>query len=104
MNRKQKICLSAGMAAFLLLGLFPPWMVATPMGSYLGTGYAFLLRPPVLEGDGEIPRLQRQGYWQCRVDAAQLSIQWAIVAVATAGLMLTFHGRKPTKPSSPAPD
>jgi hypothetical protein len=33
MNRKQKICLLAGITAIVVMGLFPPWLLEIKMGS-----------------------------------------------------------------------
>ena len=86
MNRKQRKCLWIGIAVFVLMGLFPPCY-----GPGRGeSAYTFLFLP-LIEGDT---------YW--RIDMHRLCVQWAIVAVLTGRLLLTFHEKKKTRlPAEP---
>lgn len=82
MNKKQKICLWIGIAVFVAMGLFPPWMVTGGAQGCLPMGYSFILNPPAK---------------LCRIDASHLCIQWAMVAVVTSGLIFTFGDKKDKK-------
>jgi hypothetical protein len=87
MNTKQKICLWLGIAVIVLMGLFPPWMAATPNGrNYVAGGYGFILFPPNQFGES---------LWLARIDFAKLVAQWAMAAVVATGLIVTFAGKKP---------
>ena len=87
MNWKQKICLWVGIVAFVLMGIFPPWVAAPPGGgNYVAGGYAFILFPRNQFGES---------HWLARIDLGQLAAQWAMVAVVTAGLIVTFKDKKP---------
>lgn len=86
MNGKQKLCLWIGIAVIVLMGLFPPWMAARPGGGdYVAGGYAFILFPRDQYGEP---------LWLARIDFAQLAAQWAMVAVVTGGLIVTFADKK----------
>jgi hypothetical protein len=95
MNAKQKTTLWVGIIAFLLIGLFPPWLYQlsyweAPRKQH--AGYAPLLAPP------PAPR----GAWSVKIDTERLYIQWAIVVVATGGLLTICSHRK--KDSAGMPD
>ena len=85
MNRNQRICLWVGIAVFVLIGLFPP---------HYG-------RRVPRSGDNSsvlVTWAMAHGYWflvswseKKAIDTERLCIQWAIVAVVTGGLILTFH-------------
>jgi len=86
MNLGQKICLWIGIVLIVLMGIFPPWVAATPGGgNYIGSGYSFILNPP---------NLQSEELWRCRIDFPQLMAQWSMVAVITGGLIITFKNKK----------
>lgn len=71
MNRKQMVVLWAGIAAFVLIGLFPP-MTGTTRGSLRGEWW----------GD-------------CgRVDVNRMLRYWAIVTVVAGGLIYTLRGEE----------
>lgn len=77
MNKKQKIVLWVGIAAFVLMGLYPPWMISkAPMRS---EGYSFVLAPPVGTIDETF----------CQINMPRLYIQWMIVVVI-GGLVISF--------------
>ncbi len=75
MNRKQKIALWIGIIVIILLGLFPPFV--EPVGMYgRGRYYKFIL------------------FSDDNIDIIKLCVQWAIVAVITGGLIITFKDKK----------
>ena len=86
MNRKQKVALWAGIAVFVLMGLFPPWgrVKHSISPEIISCGYCFVGTPPAA---GEFDK----GY---RVDSQRLLIQWAMVAAVTGGAIVTLKGRK----------
>lgn len=75
-NHRQQICLWMGIAIFVLIGLFPPWLCVSKGGRLRSAGNAFILS---------------SGY----VNVSRLCFQWAVVAVITTGLILTFRDKKP---------
>lgn len=78
MNKKQKIILWIGIAFFVLLGLFPP-SKSTPWARQETTQ-----RPITL--------------YHHSIDGSKLFAYWAMVAVVTSGLIVTFKDKKDTKP------
>ena len=84
--RRMKISLSklitlVGATAFILCGLFPPWLSLTYQGHICATSYDFILTPPVQTSKLDFPRL---------------SVEWLCIAVATGTvlLMMTNGGKK----------
>lgn len=90
MNTKQKIALWLGIVAFVLMGLFPPWNYP---GSVLGVkiqidkGYKAIFAPPT--GKGEEGKM-----FGASIDINRLCVQWAMIAVITGGLLITFSGKQ----------
>jgi hypothetical protein len=84
MNRKQMICLWIGIAVFVLMGIFPPWIVHSGIVQRID-GYHLILRPP--ESD--------EWYWYPLLNTSYLYIQWTIVAVITVGLCYTLRDKNP---------
>jgi len=74
----QKVVLWAGILLLVAAGLFPPWRSGAP-GGRRGLGYAFLLDPPAADAE---------------IDLLRLLVPCALLAVVTAGLMVTLKGRK----------
>ncbi len=95
LNRWQKVCLWAGIIVFLLMGLFPPWYHTRE--TWTTYRYSFLFAAPSggygLDGQWR-ERFDRNRCFQ--LDARRLYAQWAMVAVVTGGLILTFHRQKRT--------
>ena len=83
MNRKQLFVLSVGIVALVLTGLFAPW-IPEP-GTFIGWTYSFITVPP--EGSPGI-------------DVIMLSIQWALLALITGGLIAALTGKKRTPPAT----
>ena len=82
LNRKQRICLWVGIAAFVLIGILPPWACA-PKSSPPG-GHAFILSEQGLS----------YARW-CEIDLYRLCFEWAMVAVIAGGLIVRFREKKP---------
>ena len=78
MNKKQKIVFLVGLGIIILMGLFPPWYIYHPYGSRPGE-YAFIFSGSS-SSDGT-------GVY---IDIVRLLIQWVVVAIATAGIMLVL--------------
>jgi hypothetical protein len=87
MNRIQKNILVIGIIVIVLMGIYPPW---TFTGYILSTGlatpenagdYALITKPP----------------GNCKIDLGRLGVQWAVVAIATGGLLVIFKDSKNTK-------
>jgi len=91
MNRKQKICLWVGIAVFVAMGLFPPWVAIHPTeGFHALAKYSFLLLPPYSDN--------KAGLSFHQIDITKLVIQWFMVATITGGLIVTFADKKDKKP------
>jgi len=106
MNRKQKICLWVGIAAIVAMGLYPPWVLESEKRNYLGGSgesrrfeyryttkpgpYSWIGNPPIVANwKGETQEVSKF------VDLYRLGIQYFVVAVVTAGLILTFRDKSP---------
>ena len=99
MNRRQKICLWIGIAAIMVMGIFPPWTlngeaasiypvrgeVRTSVEDFDCPVYSFLLTPPEL--------LRNSGFL-FRIDFTRLCVQWIMIAAITGALIATFKGKK----------
>ena len=110
MNSKQKICLLAGIAVVVAMGLFPPWVVESkelyagkPKYTLKPGPYSWIGSPPVI-------REERQAYYYAGekrmhnltvtprfVDLYRLSVQYFIAAAVTAGLIVILSSRKGSK-------
>ncbi len=80
MNRKQIIILWVGIAIFVLMGLFPPWVVYEQ--GHLYFLHKLTLFSPIRTNNGS------------RIDVPRLCVQWAMVAVVTSGLLITLKDKK----------
>ena len=101
MNDEQKTCLWIGIAAIVIMGIFPPWTLQLTSTSILtlsvdqkqwlagqkSSAYKFLLTPPQLMKSAKIGV-------PFQIDVPKLGIQWAVVAVITCGLLVTFKDKK----------
>jgi hypothetical protein len=74
MTGKAHIVLWVGIGVGLCMALYPPWMLMTLHG-FEFFGYSLLWQPPA-EG--------------ARIDWIRLSVQWLVIALATAGLMFAL--------------
>jgi hypothetical protein len=98
MNRKQKICLWAGIALIVVMGLFPPWVLEREKKTknYLGESMAHEYRYTTEAGPyswiGSPPwdYTSRAKF----VDLYRLGIQYFVVAIVTAGLIITLRDKK----------
>jgi len=95
LNRRQKVCLWAGISVFLLTGIYPPWYHTS--NTWTQYHHSFLWRPPMA-------RYYRGGEWhehyrpemRFQLDTRRLYVQWMMIATVTCGLILTFHRQKRT--------
>jgi hypothetical protein len=74
----QKVVLWLGILLLVAMGLVPPWR-AGPEGGRGALGYGFILEPPGQDA---------------QIDLARLLVPCALVAVVTAGLMVTLRGKR----------
>jgi hypothetical protein len=96
MNAKQRLVIVVGFLVILLLGLFPPWLLAdefpgNPWGAY---DSCFALRTVFA------PRVVSYGYFaqHWRVDTSLLLIEWFLVSAVT-GIIVVFLGDRPRRPA-----
>ncbi|MCH7559719.1 MAG: hypothetical protein IIB56_20020 [Planctomycetes bacterium] len=113
MNRKQKTCLLAGIAAIVVMGLFPPWVLESKEIIRLGNRWEveFTLEPGPYSWIGAPPaRVETKpnpyrtddpkaqiGSPQATarfIDLYRLGLQFFVVAVVTAGLIIVLGGKK----------
>ena len=107
MNRKQKTCLLVGIAAIVVMGLFPPWVIQSREMNSLGDGkyeykyttepgpYSWIGSPPPVRVYYPITKLNVPKKGRTRfIDLYRLGVQYFIVAVVTAGLIITLRDRK----------
>ena len=95
MNNKQRCVVVLGFVVILLLGLFPPWLLAdqypgNPRGVF---EFCFELRTVFA------PRLVSFGYFDqhWRVDTSLLLVEWFLVSAVT-GIIVVFLGDHPQRP------
>ncbi len=95
MNRKQKICLWVGIVAIVVMGLFPPWVLEYEKQNIVGSWegrryeYRYTTEPGSYSWIGTPPARAKF------VDLYRLGIQYFVVAVVTAGLIITLRDKKP---------
>ena len=107
MNRKQKTFLLAGIAVIVVMGLYPPWVMQTRERNFVGINtqkhkyttepgpYSWIGDPPLFNFDYDRrlsydPKDARVRF----IDLYRLGVQFFIVAVATAGLIIVFGDKK----------
>jgi hypothetical protein len=83
MNKKQKIVLMIGIIVFLLIGIFPPWvLISSPENSARlegAIGYSFIIFSP--------------NHGWCRIDISRLMVEWITMVVVMGGLILLFNDK-----------
>lgn len=99
MNKKQRIIIIIGLGIILLMGLIPPWKCAISVPKFTRVerpaGYGFIFYPPspvevAKSGEFESSFMSKPSYWSVRLDVTRLFIQWAVVAIAMAGICLVL--------------
>ena len=97
MNDKQKICLWIGIVFIVVMGLFPPWYRVverprdgTKIYSRYPAAYCCIFSPPNIRGGNFLGNTYK-------IDFARLAIQYFVVAVVTAGLIITLRDKKDPK-------
>jgi len=113
MNRKQKTCLLVGIAAIVVMGLFPPWVLESKEIIRLGNRwevkftlepgpYSWIGNPPVRAETKANPYYAKFGgkaklgspeATARFIDLYRLGIQFFVVAVVTAGLIVILKNR-----------
>ena len=84
-NKAQKRVLLIALGIFVLLNFFPPWKTYTNPPEYTlseSLGYSFILSPPVSPFSYEAYVV---------MDYTRLFVQWAILILITAGVLLFFQ-------------
>ena len=84
MNAKQRRLLQIGIAAAVLMGIFPPWTDSfqyETVHSQGAAGYSFILDPPKAELLHSIT-----------IDLSRLVVQWVVVVLAVGGSVLYCRG------------
>ena len=119
MNKKQKTCLLVGIAAVVAMGLFPPWVLERREMNILGGGryeYKHTTVPGPYSWIGDPPQAKAYScFWigddfsekrvhpwsydppeeRARfIDLYRLGVQYFVVAVVTAGLIIVLKNRK----------
>ena len=96
MNKKQKTCLLVGIAATVVMGLFPPWVIQSRERNFLGGAhgnqrYEYKTEAGPYSWINDPPATARF------IDLYRLGLQYFVVAVVTIGLVITFRDEKATK-------
>ncbi len=89
--RRRKIIVASAALAFLVAGLFPPWVQTVDLNTthtQTDAGYAFLLSPPV-------PKEYSYAIGM-RLDNARLQLEMACVLAASVGAWFWFGGESRT--------
>jgi len=68
----QKFIVLCGGGAFVLCGLFPPWLLVSQQGHAQAWGYSFILSPPE----------DYRGYGY-KLDACRLLVEWICILAAS---------------------
>jgi len=91
MNKKQLTAMWIGIAFIVGMLLFPPWTTRweTRLGSGESSQYAFLLSPPRSGTGQSYPGSIMKETRQVALDFPRLAIQCLVVAMLTAGAILT---------------
>jgi len=104
MNRKQKCAIWLGLALFIGMGIFPPWIEhfdttwdsshQMRIGPRSG-GYHWIFSPPTIptwarDKDMQAIGLGWEMLWTPRLDCERLLVQWAMVLAATAAAVATL--------------
>ncbi len=114
MNKKQKTCLLVGIAATVVMGLFPPWVIQSREANRLSNTrfeykyttepgpYSWIGSPPVRAKvvgitSGRYARKEVPAARARFIDLYRLGLQYFVVAVVTIGLVITFRDEKATK-------
>lgn len=108
MNIMQKLCLIAGIVAIIGMAVFPPWVQLfsfdagssgrVQYGPFEGK-YSFFTTPP------PVPKWFKESaitkdypgtvdLWRSSIDHKRLLLQWLLVCLTTAGLVLVFGEKK----------
>lgn len=101
MNKKQKLVLWVGIVMITLMGAFPPWVSVDniPNSNIKRTqpiGYEWLWTSPTLWRRDPLYHHARviDTSKGMAIDTSRLYVQWAVVALITAGLIYTFKDKK----------
>ena len=112
MNKKQIVSMWLGIIVFVLMGLFPPWIIDVPWnakpgpfaGGRIDFEYGFIishsLQLPTSSNIENNFEKKSETHTDIvldirhRIDFPTLIIQWLIVGAITIGLVLTFRDRK----------
>jgi hypothetical protein len=115
MNKKQKTCLWVSIAAIVVMGLFPPWVLECEKRNFLGGfgenqrfefryttepgPYSWIFAPPQAKEAFKLaPYIDEPAQGKARfVDLYRLGLQYFIVAAVTAGLIIILADKKDRK-------
>jgi hypothetical protein len=97
MNRKQKVVFLVGVGIIVMMGLIPPWYYHSVfteeqrIACEINGDYGFLFSPP--QPPSDLVRFKAK-YTLILIDYSRLLVQWAVVAIATAGIVLVLKDRR----------
>lgn len=87
LNNKQTIALWIGVAAVVILGLYPPWTNDHPARGKKFIGYSAIFSPAAKEFPGYGGQYHTTAN---SIDVTILLVEWVIIAVITGGLIVTL--------------
>ncbi len=98
MNKKQKTCLLIGIAAIVVMGLYPPWVIQSERNFVGGSIRNQIVKRYEYKTEaGPYSWIDEPPAKAKFVDLYRLGVQFFVVAVVTAGLVITFRDEKATK-------
>ncbi|MGC8493360.1 MAG: hypothetical protein ACP5SH_16655 [Syntrophobacteraceae bacterium] len=83
----QRSVVLCGLVVIIIMGLFPPWSRFGLNVDQVNAGYACLFSPPVSTYSQSV-----------QVDMTRLLMQWALVALSVAAILLFLKLLHPSKP------
>lgn len=95
MNKKQKVVFLVGVGIIVIMGLIPPWYYHSVrsldqrIAFEINGDYGSLFSPP----SSDLPRFNIRDTLVL-IDLSRLLVQWAVVAIATAGIVLVLQDKR----------
>jgi hypothetical protein len=96
MNNKQRCVVVLGFIVILLLGLFPPWLLADQYPGNPRSVYEFRFELRTVFAPRLVRLDQFDQHW--RVDTSLLLVEWFLVSAVT-GIIVVFLGDHPQIPA-----
>ncbi len=99
----RKAIIGTAAVAFVMAGLFPPWVHSLDVGgkrAHLNAGYSFIFVPPAPVMQQEWQGLYAPNevrYFSVQLDSSRLAIEWACILAASGAAWFLCGTSKPVK-------